>query len=80
MSQDEYTFFEVLGDTESYTLLTFNLCHFDPTTNTELIDVWDDNGTLDVLTKENAELGGKTWPINQGCLSLNTPFMMFGLK
>ncbi len=70
----------MIGDTESYTLLTFNLCHFDRSSNSEFIDVWDDNGSLDVLTKENAELGGKTWPINEGCLSLNTPFMMFGNK
>jgi hypothetical protein len=42
-----------------------------------MIDVWDDNGSLNVLNKSNALQGSKSWPINDGCIKLNTPFMMF---
>lgn len=46
----------------------------------ELIDVWADNGTILEFTKENAEPGGKTYSVNEGCINLNTPFMKFGSK
>jgi hypothetical protein len=44
----------------------------------ETIDVWDDNGSIDIFDKTNALPGSKNWNINAGCLRLNTPFLIFG--
>ena len=51
VSDDDYTFFEVIGNTQVLNLLSFNLC-LDDSNNQELyLDVWDDDGTLDQLKK-----------------------------
>jgi hypothetical protein len=35
ITSEEYTFFEVIGDVDSYTLLSFELCHEESSSNTE---------------------------------------------
>lgn len=42
-----------------------------------MIDVWNDDGSLDMLFKNNSLGGGKNWEINDGCLMLSTPLMQF---
>lgn len=64
LTDTAYTFFEVVGDSEQYTLLSFALCHKQRSDILELIDVWADNGTIDIFSKENAEPGGKSYSVN----------------
>ena len=77
---DNYTFFEVIGDGDDYTILGFELCHDSSSSINELIDVWEDDGIIDTLTKENAQKGGKEYATRGGCMVLSTSFMKFGRK
>ena len=81
VNSQNYTYFEIIGSTDEYTLLAFTLCHSEaPGGVKELIDVWEDNGKIETFTKNNAEPNGKYYPIKTGCLTLATPFMVFGKK
>lgn len=70
----------MLGDSDMLTLLSFSLCHVENSSNSELIDVWGDNGKITEFTHSSAEPGGKSYSISEGCINLNTPFMQFGTK
>lgn len=80
LTHDKYTYFQVVGDSELYNLLSFTLCHDEASDLAESIDVWDDNGTLNTFTKDNAEPGGKDYSISKGCIILNTPFLKFSTQ
>jgi hypothetical protein len=48
-------------------MLFFNLCHEHATGMSEYIDVWDDDGQIDVFNKDNAEPGSKSYSIREEC-------------
>ena len=78
LNGEEYTFFKVTSNSNLYVMLVFNLCHKESSGSLlEMIQVWDENGELGVLNDSNALSGGKNWTITEGCIKLNTPFMIF---
>jgi hypothetical protein len=63
VSGSGYTYFEIVGDAQEYTLLSFSLCHEAGDGRSEMIDVWEDDGNIETFTKSNAQQGGRSYPI-----------------
>ena len=79
IDNQKYTLFEVIGDPQQYTLLSFNLCHEHATGMSEFIDIWRDDGKITDFSRSTTE-SNDTYSIREGCVPLTTPFLIFGTK
>ena len=61
-------------------MLSFTICQNETTHLMTTIDIWEDDGEIDIFTKDNAKNGGKTYNISLICLNFMTQMMKFKTK
>jgi hypothetical protein len=80
ITNEDFTFFEVIGDPDYYNMFIFTLCQQGIKGISERIEVWDDNGVIETFNQSNAEPGGKPLNLEDGCSGLRTSYIVIGTK